>query len=277
MPIHEVSISPGEVLNNDQLCEEFRCSPQGGMRKSNTTNTLVIVSNHIVSIYKDKWIDNVLHYTGMGSEGDQGLNFMQNRTLAESNANGVDVHLFEVFRTRQYTYRGRVKLDRDPYQEEQLDAKGNTRNVWMFPLRLEEGGDMTPALPIERDLLEELELHKQGDASKLSDNELEQRASTIRGQAGSRTVESTQYDRSPWVSEYAKRRAGGVCQLCRKPAPFVRANGTPYLETHHIKWLSDGGEDTIKNTVALCPNCHRKMHVVNDSSDVDILRNAIES
>ncbi|WP_296863638.1 HNH endonuclease [Thermosyntropha sp.] len=29
----------------------------------------------------------------------------------------------------------------------------------------------------------------------------------------------------------------------------------------HIEWLSRGGTDTIDNTVALCPNCHRKMHV----------------
>ena len=24
--------------------------------------------------------------------------------------------------------------------------------------------------------------------------------------------------------------------------------------------LSKGGEDTVENAVALCPNCHRKMH-----------------
>lgn len=25
------------------------------------------------------------------------------------------------------------------------------------------------------------------------------------------------------------------------------------------QWLSNDGEDTIDNTIALCPNCHRKM------------------
>jgi len=24
--------------------------------------------------------------------------------------------------------------------------------------------------------------------------------------------------------------------------------------------LSEGGEDTLENAIALCPNCHRKMH-----------------
>ena len=36
-------------------------------------------------------------------------------------------------------------------------------------------------------------------------------------------------------------------------------------------WLSEGGEDSIENTVALCPNCHRKMHVVNLQEDIDKL------
>jgi 5-methylcytosine-specific restriction protein A len=54
-------------------------------------------------------------------------------------------------------------------------------------------------------------------------------------------------------------------------APFNNAKGEPHLETHHIVWLAKGGMDTIENTVALCPNCHRKMHIVNDSKDCNIL------
>ncbi|MDU6483465.1 MAG: HNH endonuclease [Paeniclostridium sordellii] len=40
-------------------------------------------------------------------------------------------------------------------------------------------------------------------------------------------------------------------------------------------WLSKGGDDTIENTAALCPNCHRKMHIINDEEDVEYLRNKI--
>lgn len=77
--------------------------------------------------------------------------------------------------------------------------------------------------------------------------------------------------RDPYIAEYARRRANGICQLCGNPAPFNRSDGTPYLESHHIKWLAEGGEDSIENTAALCPNCHRKMHIVNDPEDVDWL------
>ena len=31
-------------------------------------------------------------------------------------------------------------------------------------------------------------------------------------------------------------------------------------------------EDAIDNTVALCPNCHRKMHIVKDIDDINKLK-----
>ncbi|MGC1495927.1 MAG: HNH endonuclease signature motif containing protein [Sulfitobacter sp.] len=56
--------------------------------------------------------------------------------------------------------------------------------------------------------------------------------------------------------------AEGQCEGCKEPAPFKRkSDGTAYLEVHHIEPLSEGGLDTVENTLALCPNCHRKAHV----------------
>ena len=83
--------------------------------------------------------------------------------------------------------------------------------------------------------------------------------------------QATRYRRDPYVSQYAKSWANGICQLCKKNAPFSNNDGIPYLESHHIIPLSDGGSDSIENVIALCPNCHRKMHIVNDQDDVDIL------
>lgn len=79
------------------------------------------------------------------------------------------------------------------------------------------------------------------------------------------------YQRNTYISTYAKRKANGICQLCNNPAPFLDKKGNPYLESHHIKWLSKGGTDSIDNTVALCPNCHKKMHIVNAIEDINIL------
>lgn len=56
-------------------------------------------------------------------------------------------------------------------------------------------------------------------------------------------------------------RANGVCEKCKAKAPFLRrSDGSPYLEVHHWDPLSQGGEDTVKNAAALCPNCHREVH-----------------
>jgi len=71
---------------------------------------------------------------------------------------------------------------------------------------------------------------------------------------------SVNFVRLPEVVAFVEARAKGECELCCKPAPFVRANGEPFLEVHHIHPLSEGGGDTVANAAALCPNCHRECH-----------------
>jgi 5-methylcytosine-specific restriction protein A len=71
-----------------------------------------------------------------------------------------------------------------------------------------------------------------------------------------------------WVLE----AAGGVCEVCNDPAPFADMTGAPFLEVHHVRWLSHGGPDTCDNAVAACPNCHRALHL---SQDRDALRRRV--
>ncbi len=70
------------------------------------------------------------------------------------------------------------------------------------------------------------------------------------------------------IVEYALVRANGFCQLCDQPAPFNKKNGDPFLEVHHIKHLANEGSDTIDNVAALCPNCHRKIHILDRPIDI---------
>ncbi len=105
-------------------------------------------------------------------------------------------------------------------------------------------------------------------ANVMSDDDLQALAKAHSHPGKKYVTKTTLYVRDPWVAEYAKKRASGHCQLCGSMAPFVDPDGLPYLEAHHIKWLSQGGADSIENVVALCPNCHRRMHVVKDSADV---------
>lgn len=125
----------GQILKNADVVDTFKCGNMGGMRRSRTTNTLVIVSDYTKGIYHDKWISGVLHYTGMGKSGDQDINWAQNATLAACGHNGVDVHLFEVIDAGEYIYCGRIALVDKPYTEEQPGEDGFPRKVWMFPIR----------------------------------------------------------------------------------------------------------------------------------------------
>lgn len=74
------------------------------------------------------------------------------------------------------------------------------------------------------------------------------------------TMEATKYSRSEAVKRYVKARANGICEGCEEPAPFENSDGEPYLHAHHIFELSGGGKDTPKTVIALCPNCHFRVH-----------------
>lgn len=76
------------------------------------------------------------------------------------------------------------------------------------------------------------------------------------------------YYRSVYVREFARKVSNGICQLCDKAAPFTDKRGNPFLEVHHVKYLSQEGTDTIDNVVALCPNCHRKIHQLELEEDL---------
>lgn len=249
----------GNTYSNSNIVEAFKCGNMGGMRRAKKTGCLVIISDRTKAFYKDEWIDGVLHYTGMGKVNDQKLYGNQNITLYESNTNGVEVHLFEVKKATQYVYRGIVKLVDTPYQKDQLDSEGASRKVWIFPVKpiteMEVDENPDPAtvasMPVKQLLLSSKSIEGKNHEPKVS--------------------EVTIYHRNPYLKEAVRRVAEGKCQFCGKDAPFIDNYGQPYLEEHHVKKLADGGTDTSDNVVAICPNCHRRIHVLNDREDEIIL------
>ena len=75
------------------------------------------------------------------------------------------------------------------------------------------------------------------------------------------------FKRNPYVVAEVLHRAAGVCGSCLKAAPFTRKkDGAPYLEVHHRRQLAHGGEDTVANAIAVCPNCHRELHYGRESA-----------
>jgi 5-methylcytosine-specific restriction protein A len=266
--------SPGELLTNETISQRFGVGYMGGMRRSTKRNLLVLISDPFKGLYQDRWEGDVLHYTGMGQTGDQSLTSAQNKTLNESTATNIPVHLLEALEPLKYTYAGEVELVGAPYQEEQLDDVKQSRKVWMFPIRLKPGGAIPLLTAEQARVIEDSQAQK---ARQLSDDDLRARAIKAKGTPAKRSAQTTAYVRDPAVAEYAKRRAKGLCDLCEMPAPFQNRKNEHYLECHHIVWLAKGGEDTIANTVALCPNCHRKMHVLDRKIDKEKLnKRAVE-
>ncbi len=87
-----------------------------------------------------------------------------------------------------------------------------------------------------------------------------------RGQDSPRkTVSNAQtFVRDPLVRAWVLQQANGRCECCMKQSPFTLPDGTFYLEVHHVKHLADGGSDRVENAVAVCPNCHRHLHLGSD-------------
>lgn len=81
-------------------------------------------------------------------------------------------------------------------------------------------------------------------------------------------VSTSVFLRDPRVRAYVLVQANGQCELCKCAAPFKDKFGDPYLETHHVKPLAANGSDTVSNSIALCPNCHREAHFSHNSGEV---------
>ena len=258
-------LTAGDTITNAELTMIFKCANQGGMRRSHQTNSLVIISDHTKHVHQDRWVAaDTLYYTGMGLAGDQALDYLQNKTLLESAANGVEPYLFEVYIPNQYLFRGRVQLAGQPFKERQLDVNGNLRSVWLFPLRVV-GPDAGFVVPQE--LIARKQRRDKRRAQQLSATDLLTLAVQSAKQTGASQTVLFDGAVDAYVAEFARRRANGYCQLCRRPAPFCNPANEPYLELHHIRSLAKGGQNTVSNCVALCPNCHKKMHVLNLKED----------
>jgi len=267
-PLFENPLKQGQSISNRELIEIFKVGSEGGMRRSHATNSLVIISDHTKSLYEDKWVDDILHYTGMGTEGDQEIDNAQNRTLSESRFNGVNNYLFEVFRRGEYIYQGTIELAGSPYDGRQLDANKNLRRVIIFPLKLKSSEQ---PIVISEELIDAKNEVRRKNNRKLSLEDLKKRALTASRLPNRRETKTTTYDRNQDVTDYVKEVAKGICQLCDNRAPFIDRDGDPFLHVHHIIWRKRDGPDSIDNAVALCPNCHAKMHNLDLKEDIDKL------
>lgn len=173
-----------------------------------------------------------------------------NKAIRDHAANGKDLLLFETTKTKGLCrYIGSFVCD-FWHMRTAPDKNGAPRTAIVFKLIPLENLDAGSAASVEL------------DQQTVSLEELRRRAFAAAGGAvqTSGKTKRTIYTRSRDVRVYVLARANGTCEACNQPAPFKREDGTPYLEPHHTRRVSDGGPDHPRWVGATCPTCHRLIH-----------------
>lgn len=209
--------------------------------------------------YQDQFRpDGMFLYTGEGQVGNMEM-IRGNAAIRDHEKAGKHLHLFEYVKEAHVRYIGEAQYV-GQHIEERPDREGSTRSVIIFHLVL------LPAVA------NEIQVPKRSYGSNLKPNrnlslaELRKLALLAASEYATKEqlVQNTAV-RSEAIRLYALKRSQGVCEGCSVPAPFHGKEG-PFLEVHHLHRLSDGGPDHPANVVALCPNCHRRVHFGKDGS-----------
>ncbi|KJY48149.1 hypothetical protein JG29_08350 [Bombilactobacillus mellis] len=265
-----VNLKIGDFLSNSELSKKFTVSTEGGMRFSTENNILVLITKIHDNPYPDRWEGNKLYYIGMGRKGDQSIDFQSNKKLNSiyyTEKITTKLVLFINTDQNKYLYCGEVKTIGRPYFKYQYFTKNEKRKIIIFPLIVK---NLTSISSQFFDSTINIKSYKNKKEDTLIKN-----IDTYQKNYDNKNyvnAKEKKYYRNPYIAYISKKYAKGICQLCQKAAPFQDKDGNPYLESHHIEWLSRGGKDRLDNVIALCPNCHKKMHIIDDKKDVKLLQ-----
>lgn len=210
--------------------------------------------------YKDEFRDDgTFVYTGEGQVGDMEWS-EGNKAIRDHKENNDQLHLFEDFGgSGIVSYVGQYEYD-DRFIQELPDTNGNMRDGIRFEL-VPAGGTEASVTEGELEELSLEALYEKAEESAANPG------STGGGSSRSTGGSESRPTRSEVVKRYALRAADGICQGCNENAPFIGTDGEPFLEVHHLSRRSDGGPDHPDNVVALCPNCHRRVHYGEDGDE----------
>lgn len=211
--------------------------------------------------YSDGWrSDGIFAYTGEGQKGD--MTFVRgNRAIRDHLADGRDLLLFEATKTKGiYRFVGCFAFA--GWESIQApDGRGQPRSTIVFELVPVADADALPAAGKD-----DVDLK----TKSLAELRALALAAATTPQSPSKESQRTFYFRSAKVKAYVLKRANGLCEACGKAAPFLRKDGSPYLEPHHIKRVADGGPDHPRSVGAICPTCHRLIHHGQDGSKLNM-------
>jgi len=202
--------------------------------------------------YKDQFLpDGTFIYTGQGQVGDMEMT-RGNLVIRDHIKQGKELHIFEQVKKGYVRYVGQA-MYLEHHIEQRPDREGNFRNAIVFHLAMLP--DTNEPIGSDIDSKRIVTPKRSMSLSELREIAL-QKPSNIGDKV---EVKRNVYARSEAVKLYALKRAKGVCEGCTNPAPFKSKTG-PFLEVHHVSRRADGGPDHPEHVIALCPNCHRRVH-----------------
>lgn len=249
----------GQVYNRRKdIHEKYRGQSQGGISTPKGFPLIFIFTGETGKKYgyHDTFRDDgVFLLTGEGMKGDMSM-VRGNLAIATHNKKGKTLQLFQILKRGMVQYMGQAQCLNHHY-EKRPDVENKIRDAIIFELEM---------LPENKNIVIGVQ-KTQEDHEASSDISKFDRATLLKiieNSVTSRTEYSQAikrvYERSEAVKYYVLKRANGICELCKNPAPFRTKEKRRYLEPHHITRISDGGPDHPRRVAAICPNCHKEVH-----------------
>ena len=250
----------GRVYNRRRdIHTKYGGQQQGGIITPSQHPLVIIITGEegLEHGYADRTRDDgAFEYFGEGQVGNMVMQ-RGNLAIASHSAEGKSLLLFRKT-TEGLRFLGEMVYEKH-HIETAPDREGNSRDAIVFELRpLSAVVETTEEPPVTESPKTLEELRALANAASA----IIQQTKT----ASARTI----YQRSRDVRNYVLARAVGKCEGCKADAPFARKDGSPYLEPHHIRRVSDGGPDNPSFVIALCPNCHRRVHAGADGDGYNL-------
>lgn len=242
------------------LLRHFGGQQQGGIVTPRAAQVVLLFSSPsgLSYGYHDTFQeDGTYWYTGEGQRGEMTMT-RGNLAILEHEQRGRVLELFEQVHRGHVRYQGQARYLRH-HHEPRPDVTGAMRSAIVFELELLPIPDTNVVLPSANAAPSPRWTMPLDQLRKLA------LASAPRGAETHARIRLLRV-RSDAIRLYVQRRANGICELCGMPAPFKRLDGRPFLEAHHLDRISDGGPDHPAHVAAICPNCHRAVHLAEDAS-----------
>jgi 5-methylcytosine-specific restriction protein A len=192
--------------------------------------------------------DGVFHYFGEGQSGD--MKFVAGNAAIWNHAhNEKELHLFKQAGRGRFRYFDEMLCTGFEWRPAK-DRNGSMRKAIVFQL-VSLSGFGTDAQELSSAPVTLTEL------AAIADDDPTEESAPRRG------IRKT-FARSQALKRYVRMRAAGRCEGCGESAPFLTIGGAPFLEAHHTRRRSDEGPGDRTSVIALCPNCHARVHYGKD-------------